>query len=121
MSPSIETSIRKLHQDCWILGSSMICERNAIETENCVGSWSDDSRAIFRLRKENNHVFRSVDTSCSAQDRVHFAGTSAAGWKIRGVYFKVKSYISVIEQEADTISFVQSEAPAILLLVVIHT
>ena len=82
MSPSIETSIRKLYQDCWILGSGMICERNGIETENCIASWSDDSGAIFRLREENNHVFNSVDASCNAQDRVHFAGTSAAVWKI---------------------------------------
>jgi hypothetical protein len=121
MSPSIETSIRKLHKDCWLIGSVMICERNGIETEDCIASWIDESGATFHLREENNHVFESVDASCSAQDRVHFAGTSAAVWKIGGVYFKVKSHISLMEKEADIISFVQSKAPAIPLPVVIHT
>jgi len=99
----------------------MICERNGIETENCIASWSDDSGATFRLREESSHIFESIDASCSAQDRVHFAGTSAAVWKIGGVYIKVKSHISLSEQEADTISFVQAKASAIPLPVVVHT
>ncbi|QDS78229.1 hypothetical protein FKW77_001885 [Venturia effusa] len=121
MSPPIETSIRKVSQDCWVLGSGMICERNGAQTESCVASWSDDSGSIFRLRTENNPTLQSVDAACGMQDRIHFAGTSAAVWKIGNVYCKVKSYVAGMEYEADTISFVRSKASTIPLPEVIYT
>lgn len=97
MSPPIEPSIQDLNQNSQILGSSMICERNGDETENHIASWEDSSEATFRLRKENKYAFESIDASDSAQDGVHFAGRSAAVWKVGGIYVEMKSRVSRME------------------------
>ncbi|KAE9967093.1 hypothetical protein BLS_006572 [Venturia inaequalis] len=121
MSPPIEASVRKISPGVWMLGSKMICERIRAVGGNCVASWSDESGNLFQLRQQQTSAQDLVDAEIDAHRRIHFAGTSAAAWKIGDAYCKVKSYVPGMEYEADSISFVRSKVPAIPLPEVIHS
>ncbi|KAE9989986.1 hypothetical protein EG327_001998 [Venturia inaequalis] len=121
MSPPIEASVRKISPDVWMLGSKMICERIRAVGGNCVASWSDESGNLFQLRQQQTSAQDLVDAEIDAHRRIHFAGTSAAAWKIGDAYCKVKSYVPGMEYEADSISFFRSKVPAIPLPEVIHS
>jgi hypothetical protein len=126
MDPPIETSVRKLNQNCWVLGSRLVCERDGATTCSSIVSWVDASGSTFRLRgiteeEKGKLSIDSIDAAHSEQYRVHTAGTSAAVWKIGDVYCKVKSYVPGMPHEADTISFVKSKDSTVPLPEVIHT
>ncbi|TID24162.1 hypothetical protein E6O75_ATG02527 [Venturia nashicola] len=87
-----------------MLRSKMICEK-----------------PVLWLRQQHTSAQDLVDAEIDTHGRIHFAGTSAAAWKIGDAYCKVKSYIPGMEYEADSINFVCSKVPTIPLPEVIHT
>lgn len=106
-------SVRRLTPNCWMLGSSKICERAATTNpSNAIVSWRDGEDTFYlRERVEKDPV---LPESSMGTGLIHQGGTSAAVWSIgTSAFCKVKAWCEGLESENETIRFVARNAPCI--------
>uniref|UniRef100_A0A093V7A4 Uncharacterized protein YcbJ n=1 Tax=Talaromyces marneffei PM1 TaxID=1077442 RepID=A0A093V7A4_TALMA len=110
-SPPIESSILKVGDDIYRMGSTFICEKAIGEVpESAVTTWKDNNdtyylrRAVDEFLPENNAL----------EDVIYKAGTSSAVWAIgRNVICKVKTWCHGMEMESSTLAFLAVNFPHI--------
>ena len=121
MTPTIDTSVRRLTPDRWMLGSSKVCERVTTQkSSNVIISWQDgDGTFYLRERVEGDLLLPENHLETGL---VHVGGTSAAVWSIgNNAFCKVKAWCEGLELESETIRFVGRNVRCIPLPEVIYS
>ncbi|CZR62570.1 uncharacterized protein PAC_12467 [Phialocephala subalpina] len=116
MSPPIGTSVRSLNSEpeCWMLGSSKVCERVTVSyppnvpiPSGTIISWKDGEHTFYlREREDADDLLEDG----SQEGLIHAAGTSAAIWSLGAdTICKVKAWSDGLESESDTIEFIDHD------------
>ncbi|KAK2623871.1 hypothetical protein QTJ16_006505 [Diplocarpon rosae] len=120
MTPPIGKSVRRPTQDCWILGSSKVCERITTPIPStAIISWENgDGTFYLRERVEEDLLLREDGSETGL---VHEGGTTAAVWSIGvNAFCKVKAWREGMELESKTIEFVKEKVPEVPVPEVIY-
>lgn len=115
MDPPIENSIAKIRQDCWRLGSRIICEIVSEASECALVSWAGDDGQEYCIRELSmEEKAMGASAKLFEYSPYYHAGTSSAVWNIGGIYFKAKSWCRGMQLESNTIHYVTtiSSVPA---------
>jgi hypothetical protein len=110
-SPPIESSILKIGDNIYRMGSTFICEKTIGELpESAVTMWKDNNdtyylrRAVDEFLPENN----------AFEDVIYKAGTSSAVWAFgTSVICKVKTWCNGMGMESSTLAFLAVNFPHI--------
>ncbi|KAE8147512.1 kinase-like domain-containing protein [Aspergillus avenaceus] len=116
--PIIDFSVSQLGPDTYQMGSKFLCKKATGEIpQNAVVSWEDGDGQYYLV--EATDMNPPVNT---AEGLIHQAGTSSAVWAIgTQVVCKVKTWVSGMERESDTLAFVASRFPHIPIPEVIYS
>ncbi|KAJ1709461.1 hypothetical protein COH20_003413 [Aspergillus flavus] len=112
-SPPIELSVSKLGTDIYQMGSKFLCKKviSGIP-EAAVASWKERDGHYCLLEG-------TIRNSCSpeaAEGLIYQAGMSSAVWEIGSeAICKVKTWAEGMDSESNTLAFVASRFPHILL------
>ena len=113
MDPPIEHSVVKLNEQCFRLGSSMICEKSTAKGQSGILSTWQDNGKTFILRQQTDYD-RTMPPSTSSATVIHEAGGCAEVWLFGDDTFcKVKAWCEGLESEKATIDFVKTCCPHI--------
>jgi len=91
----------------WLLGTLHTCEIVDAIPNDAVVHWEADGKT-YCIRPTIADMDESVWTGDAESNLCHFAGTSAAVWKIGGTFVKAKAWQKGMQLESDTIKFVNS-------------
>lgn len=128
MDPPIEESIMQIGDERWSLGSTVICEAvgpGGEAAKNALAKWEDEAGITYCVWASSTiQVAQTYSTeNQKSSDHLklwHKAGTSAAVWKLRGAFVKVKAWRNGMQLESNTINFVK-DCVTVPMPTVIHS
>ncbi|KAG9686116.1 hypothetical protein KCU95_g11916, partial [Aureobasidium melanogenum] len=111
MDIPIESSICQIGENRWLIGHDHICELREPSSSNdeSIYHWQDPAGRTFQIR----YTSSTLATSPTLIPPFYSAGGAAAVWEFAGLIWKVKSWTTGIEHEAQTIGFVKDTFPSI--------
>lgn len=112
-SPPIELSVSKLGTDIYQMGSKFLCKKviSGIP-EAAVASWKERDGHYCLLEG----TIRNSSSPEAAEGLIYQAGMSSAVWEIGSeAICKVKTWAEGMDSESNTLAFVASRFPHILL------
>ncbi|KAH0364238.1 hypothetical protein KCU65_g6919, partial [Aureobasidium melanogenum] len=111
MDSPIDSTISQIGENQWLIGRNWICELREPSAlyKDQVYHWQDSAGRTFQVRSAS-----SILTAAPIPIQpIYSAGTTAAVWEFAGLIWKVKSWTIGVEEEAETIRFVNTKFPSV--------
>ena len=114
MEPPIAQSITLIGPDCWAMGSMMLVEKiTGSPPAEALKVWND-GESTYCIRPNPEPITTRLPPPGETGDKVYEAGTQAVCYAIgEGTVCKVKPWKEGRTSEAETLKFVQKNAPSV--------